>query len=172
MKSLRNYISEKLIINQQFNEKLIINKNYNDPYTYSPKSFKKLRKIIEDRYDKLGPGTDKNPIDFNEINISNIDILDRLFYATEFEYIDISNWDVLSCENMSYMFFYCMNLKSVGDLSDWNVSNVEDMTQMFYGCNNLKSVGDLSDWNVSKVESMDKMFDNSGITNTPGWYKE
>ena len=161
MKSLNKYIHERLVVN----------KNYN-PYTCVPKSWKELRKIIEDRYDKLGPGTDKNPIDFNDIDVSNIDILDRLFYATEFEYIDISNWDVLSCENMSYMFFYCMNLKSVGDLSDWDVSNVNDMTQMFYGCNNLKSVGDLSDWNVSKVESMDKMFDNSGITNTPGWYKE
>ena len=31
MKSLKNYISEKLIINQRFDEKLIINKDYSNP---------------------------------------------------------------------------------------------------------------------------------------------
>ena len=62
MKSLTNYI----------NEKLIVNKNYK-PYTYAPKSFDELRKIIEDRYDKLGPGREQNPIDFNDIDVSNID---------------------------------------------------------------------------------------------------
>ena len=62
MKSLTNYI----------NEKLIVNKNYK-PYTYAPKSFDELRKIIEDRYDELGPGTKQDPIDFNDIDVSNLD---------------------------------------------------------------------------------------------------
>ena len=47
MKSLTKYL----------NEKLVINKDYNNPYTYAPASFDELRKIIEDRYDKLGAGT-------------------------------------------------------------------------------------------------------------------
>ena len=175
MKSLRNYISEKLIINQQFNEKLVINKNYNDPYTYSPKSFKKLRKIIEDRYDKLGPGTDKNPIDFNDIDVSNIysfyDGTIGIFEITKFEYIDISNWNVSNVEDMSFMFYKCEKLKFVGDLSDWVVSSVNDMYSMFDNCKKLTSVGDLSDWDVSGVKSMKWMFNNSGITNIPNWYK-
>ena len=62
MKSLTNYI----------NEKLIVNKNYN-PYTYAPKSFDELGKIIEQRYEEYGPGTKQNPIDFNDIDVSNID---------------------------------------------------------------------------------------------------
>ena len=68
MKSLHNYIleklvicssqvDEKLVINQRFDEKLIINKNYKDLYTCTPKTFDELRKIIEDRYKKLGRGT-------------------------------------------------------------------------------------------------------------------
>ena len=62
MKTLNQYIKEKLIINKDYREAKIV-----------VKSFDELRKIIEDRYDKLGAGTKQNPIDFNDIDISNID---------------------------------------------------------------------------------------------------
>ena len=58
--------------NQHILETLIINKDYHDA-GLSPKSFDELRKIIEDRYDKLGHGTKDNPIDFNDVDVSNID---------------------------------------------------------------------------------------------------
>ena len=61
-------------LNQYLQEKLIINKDYKD-YRNNMivvKSFDELRKIIEDRYDKLGPGTKLNPIDFNDIDVSNL----------------------------------------------------------------------------------------------------
>ena len=177
MKSLVNYISERLAINQRFDEKLVINKDYKNPYTCAPKSFKELRKIIEDRYDKLGPGTKQKPIDFNDVDVSNIDsFCDKnnigIFERTKFEYIDISDWNVSNVESMFHMFYCCNELKSVGDLSKWNISNVEDMTSMFESCKQLKSVGDLSNWNVSNVRFMYYMFSGSGITNKPKWYKK
>ena len=45
MKTLTKYL----------NEKLVINKDYKDAhaYTSAPKSFEELRKIINDRYNKL-----------------------------------------------------------------------------------------------------------------------
>ncbi len=155
-------LNEKLIINQRLDEKLIINKNYKQ-YTYAPKSFKELKKIIEDRYDKLGPGTEQNPIGFNDIDVSNINSFwdeknKGIFEKTKFEYIDVSGWDVSNAEDMYIMFFECYNLKSVGDLSNWNVSNVKDMYFMFYKCKQLKSVGDLSNWKVSKCKIMKGMF--------------
>ena len=141
MKTLKKYL----------NEKLVINKDYKSPYTCAPKSFDELRKIIEDRYNKLGPGTKNNPIDFNDVDVSNIESFFNknknntgIFERTKFEYIDIS---------------------------DWNVLNVESMFHMFYCCNELKSVGDLSKWNVSKVIYMNNTFKESGITNIPKWYK-
>jgi surface protein len=194
MKSLINYISEKLVIN----------KNYN-PYTYVPKSFDELRKIILNRYNKLGPGSKKNPIYFNDIDVSKIDSFFNednntgIFEGTRFKYIDISNWNVSSVKNMNSMFALCERLTSVGDLSGWNVSKVEKMNSVFYGCENLKSVGDLSnwdvssvkdmysmflecekltsigdlsDWNVSNVKDMKLMFFSSAITNIPDWYKK
>ena len=152
MKSLTNYI----------NEKLIVNKNYN-PYTYAPKSFDELRKIIEYRYDKLGPGTKQDPIDFNDVDVSNIDsfysIYEKgIFEYTRFKYIDISDWDVSNIKSMRVMFCRCYKLESVGDISKWDVSSVTDMSYMFSYCSKLKSVGDISKWDVSNVTDMERMF--------------
>ena len=152
MKSLTNYI----------NEKLIVNKNYN-PYTYAPKSFDELRNIIVDRYIKLGPGTEQNPINFNDIDVSNIDSFcnDKgigLFSRTKFKYIDISDWNVSNVTNMAYMFFECEELKSVGDISNWDVSSVYNTSNMFCNCKKIKSVVDISKWNVSNVTDMNSMF--------------
>ena len=151
-------------LNQYIQEKLIINKDYRDTKIAEPKSFDELRKIIKDRYDKLGPGTKRNPIDFNDIDVSNLDSFCKgfgLFEGPKFKYIDISDWDVSNIKSMRYMFYACKELKSVGDLSKWNVSNVKDMSYMFCYCKNFNQ--DISKWNVSKVTNMVGMFDNCPI---------
>ena len=147
-------------LNQYIKEKLIINKDYRDN-TIVVKSFDELRKIIEDRYDKLGAGTKQDPIDFNDIDVSNIDSFfnDKgkgIFEETKFKYIDISDWDVSKVTNMRCMFFDCWELKSVGDLSNWDVSNVTDMQYMF--CKVVNFNQDISKWDVSSVENMESMF--------------
>ena len=165
-------------LTKYMNEKLIINKDYNDPYTCAPTSWEELRKIIEDRYDKLGPGTKQKPIDFNDVDVSNISSFYNennyigIFRKTKFEYIDISDWNVSKVKDMEGMFSSCKQLKSVGDLSKWNVSKLENMNAMFYRCEKLTSVGDLSNWNVLNVKYMFNMFKKSGITNIPKWYKK
>ena len=157
--------------NQHILEYLIINKDYNDN-TIVVKSFNELRKIIEDRYDKLGAGTEQNPIDFNDIDVSNLDsFYDSLntyigiFEGTKFKFIDISYWDVSNVKSTRRMFFECEKLKSVGDLSNWDVSNVTDMSCMFFVCEKLELTGDLSNWNVSNVTDMDCMFNGCNIFN-------
>ena len=154
MKSLNQYIQEKLIINKDYHDNKIV-----------VKSFDELRKIIKDRYDKLGPGTEQDPVDFNDIDVSNLDSFcnsknEGIFEYTKFKYIDISDWDVSNVTNMSYMFYACNTLKSVGDISDWDVSNIKSMRGMFYGCDELESVGDISKWDVSNVTNMSFMFYN------------
>ena len=147
-------------LNQYIQEKLIINKDYSDGKMYHPKSFDELRKIIEDRYKKLGPGTKQNPINFNDIDVSNIDSFCAenvgIFEYTKFKYIDISYWDVLNVYSMRHMFYGCKKLESVGDISKWNVSSVTDMAFMFYECKSFNQ--DLSDWNVSSVTNMSGLF--------------
>ena len=153
MKSLTNYI----------NEKLIINKNYKDAKIVV-KSFDELRNIVIDRYNKLGPGTKHNPIDFNDIDVSNLDSFCNnkgkgIFDHTRFKYIDISDWNVSNVESMRHMFYWCNELESVGDLSNWDVSNVILMRTMFSYCSKLKSLGDISCWDVSNVTDMRFMFE-------------
>ena len=152
MKSLNQYIQEKLIINKDYHDNMI-----------AVKSFDELRKIIIDRYYKLGPGTKQNPIDFNDIDVSNLDSFCNkynigIFEYTRFKYIDISYWNVSNVKSMGYMFAYCEELRSVGDISSWDVSNVTNMSHMFYMCEELKSVVDLSGWDVSNVRNHDIMF--------------
>ena len=128
MKTLNQYIKEKLIINKDYRDDKIV-----------VKSFDELRKIIEDRYKKLGPGTEQKPIDFNDIDVSNIDSFCNkynigIFEYTRFKYIDISYWNVSNVKSMSYMFAYCEKLKSCGNLLKWNVSNVRYHAYTFYNC--------------------------------------
>ena len=172
-------------LNQYIQEKLIINKDYVDAHVnmLTPKSFDELKDIIEDRYDKLGPGTEQKPIDFNDIDVSNIDSFYKkhkggfvnggLFYRTKFKYIDISYWDVSNVKSMFNMFSECEELRSVGDISYWDVSSVTNMSCMFYGCKELKSVGDISNWDVSNVTDMSSMFTEckelESIGDISGW---
>ena len=150
-------------LNQYIQEKLIVNKDYRDAKIAEPKTFDELRKIIEDRYDKLGPGTKQDPIDFNDIDVSNIgSFYDNnkggIFQETKFKYIDISYWDVSNVTNMGAMFFECKELKSVGDISKWDVSNVTNMICMFYESRSFNQ--DISSWDVSNVKYMTSMFNN------------
>ena len=148
-------------LNQYIKEKLIINKDYRDN-TIVVKSFDELTKIIEDRYDKFGAGTEQNPIDFNDIDVSNIDSFYSsnramgIFQKINFKYIDISDWDVSNVRTMNCMFAYCIELKSVGDISKWNVSKVTNMYCMFLNCKFFNQ--DLSGWDVSNVTNMAFMF--------------
>ena len=146
--------------NQHILETLIINKDYIE-FKITPKSFYGLRKIIEDRYDKLGPGTKKNPIDFNDIDVSNIDSFCNnknkgIFEGTTFKYIDISEWDVSKVKSTCAMFYLCEKLESVGDISKWDVSSVTDMSFMFCDCCSFNQ--NISDWDVSNVTNMSSMF--------------
>ena len=157
MKTLNQYIQEKLIINKDYCYNMIV-----------VKSFDELRKIIEDRYNKLGPGTKQDPINFNDIDVSNLNSFCSnddigIFEKTKFKYIDISDWDVSNVKLMCSMFAGCDKLESVGDISKWDVSNATNMPFMFYGCDKLKSIGDISGWDVSKVKYKIDMFDKCSI---------
>ena len=155
-------------LNQYIQEKLIVNKDYSDGKIYRPKSFDELRKIIEDRYDKLGPGTKQNPIDFNDIDVSNLDSFcndnDKgIFEGTQFKYIDISDWDVSNVTNMTRMFCWCKELESIGDISKWDVSKVNSMIHMFFDCKKFNQ--DISNWDVSNVMGRVGMFYGCPIKN-------
>ena len=148
MKSINNYIFEKLIINKNTNDK--------KHYSYFPKDKDQLKYIINTI---IHNNKNNKIIDLNCINTSKITNMAFLFDGlTSIKKIDISDWDVSNVKSFAHMFYSCTNLISIGDLYSWNVSNVVNMSNMFYYCSKLKSIGDISKWNISKVTDLWCMF--------------
>ena len=139
MKSLNQFIQEKLIIKEDKNN-----------YKYFPKTKEELRKIIEQRIKEEG-----NEVDLNDIYISKIIDMSYLFVGTNFNG-DISRWDVSNVTDIHSMFSGCENFN--GDISGWNVSNVTNMCGIFSGCKNFN--GNIANWDVSKVTDMRGMFNH------------
>ena len=112
MKTLQNYITEKILINK--NSKIV--------YNYYPETKDELKAIIKQKIESEG-----NECDLNDIDTSNIIDMSNLFEESEFNG-DISKWDVSNVKNMEYMF---LGSNFNADISKWNVSNVTDMESMF-----------------------------------------
>ena len=127
MKSINNYISEKLVINKN------TGKTY---YKYFPKDKYELYKILEHLFEKRGKDANLNDIDVSKIvdmgedNGGNLEY--GLFYGFDPHNIDISRWDVSNVTDMKRLFYGCVNFNC--DLSLWDVSNVKDMNRMFMRC--------------------------------------
>ena len=143
MKSLSNYMQEKLIIKKSTSKK-----NKATSYKYFPKTKEELQYIISRRIKAEG-----NEVDLNDIDTSNITDMSSLFKDTDFNG-DISNWNVSKITDMNRMFLSCTEFNS--DISDWDVSKVTNMFSMFFECENFNQ--DISGWNVSKVKNMTCMF--------------
>ena len=123
MKSLKNYIQEKLVINS-LQEKLVIKKSIN--YKYFPETKEELIDIIEQRIKEEG-----NEVDLNDIDVSNITDMSGLFKESDFNG-DISKWDVSNVKNMFGIFYCCKKFNQ--DISNWDVSNIENRQFMFHNC--------------------------------------
>ena len=136
MKSLQNYITEKILINK--NSKLA--------YNYHPKTKDELKDIIKQKIEYEG-----NECNLNDIDTSNITDMSNLFAYTDFNG-DISKWDVSNVTTMEDMF---TDSKFNGDISKWDISNVINMKYMF---SHSEFNDDISKWDVSNVTNMGGMF--------------
>ena len=136
MKTLQNYITEKILIN----------KNSKIAYNYHPKTRDELKDIIDQRIESEG-----NKCDLNDIDTSNIIDMSDLFEYSDFNG-DISKWNVSNVKTMYGMFY---KSEFNGNIYKWNVSNVKNMECMFMK-SNFNS--DISNWDVSNVKSMREMF--------------
>lgn len=79
------------------------------------------------------------------------------------KYGHISEWDVSSVTNMSYLFACCRDFNE--PLNKWNVSSVTNMSCMFQGKKLFNQP--LDNWNVSSVINMAHMFSGATEFNQP-----
>ena len=147
MKSLNQYIIEKILINKSSK---FINK-------IKVESRDQLQSIIQERY-----YNNKSFIDLTDIDISELDNLSGIFYALNMEVVDISGWNTSNVITMENMFSFCDKLKNIIGIENLDVSKLEDATSMFYCCKNLVEL-DLTNWNPISLQHTYEMF--SGCSN-------
>ena len=118
------YFNNMKSINQYITEKLIIRKT---SYKYFPETKKELQDLINQLIKERGYDGD-----FNDIDTSEITDMSDLFDGIEKFNGDISNWDVSNVTDMKYMFFWCDSFNK--DISNWDVSKVKYNENMFFNC--------------------------------------
>ncbi len=92
--------------------------------------------------------------DISNWDVTGTDNLGGVFSdATSFNQ-DIGNWDISNATNLNGMFANASSFNQ--DISNWDTSNVTIMNGMFLG--NCGFNQDISNWDTSNVTSMDMMF--------------
>ena len=142
MKSLNQYIIEKILINKssKFNKIKVESKD-------------QLQSIIQKRYHN-----NNSFISLTDIDISELDDLSGVFARlNKVEVIDISGWDTSNVITMDCMFSQCPKLKKIIGIENLDVSKSEDVSYMFYGGENLVEL-DLTNWNPKLLQKTRYMF--------------
>ena len=157
MKSLNEYIIEKILINK--NSKL--NK-------IKVETLIQLKSIILERYHN-----NNSFIDLTDLDISELDDLSGVFARlNKVEVVDISGWDTSNVTTMENMFCFCDKLKNIIGIENLDVSKLKNANSMFYMCENLVEL-DLTNWNTTSLENMSFMFYNCSnlkiIKNIENW---
>lgn len=160
MKSLQRILKESLRLNID-----------DKPYEYAPTSFQELRQIIIDKREEFDRGTKNNPVDFNDVDLSNMNSIRAIFQFQKFEYIDVSTWNPANYNliDLGLMFYECRNLKEL-DLSSWDVSNVKSFQGMFCECKQLEKLN-IDTWKISPYANTTNMFKDCNSSVIPSWYK-
>ena len=171
MKSLNQYIIEKILINKSSK----LNK-------IKVESKDQLQSIIQERYNK-----NKSFVDLTDIDISELDDLSGVFARlNKVEVIDISGWDTSNVTIMDCMFSQCPKLKKIIgienldvsklrcancmfsyceklvelDLTNWNPISLENTYDMFSCCSNLKMIKNIENWQLPNIKDVSYMFCN------------
>ncbi len=117
----------------------------------------KFREFVENMFviDKV-----KSIVFENEVMLSSVSSNDLFADFINLQFIDnILNLRVDDVEDLSYMFFNCIELEEL-DLNSWNTTKVKNMYNMFEGCINLKTL-DISGWYLRNINyTNDEIFIN------------
>ncbi len=106
------------------------------------------------------------------IHTGNMTTLNEAFaYCQSLVDVDVTDWDVGNCSDMSSMFAGCTVLKELGDISHWNTVSLTAANSMFEECDALISL-DLSGWTTTALTNVGNMFfrsDSLQAVDISGW---
>ena len=105
--------------------------------------------------------------DISRWNVSNVTSMSGMFFGASSFNQAIGGWLVFNVTNMSRMFIGAIAFNQ--PIGEWNVSRVSDMSHMFSDAMSFNHP--IGDWNVSSETNMWNMFENSGMNQTPTWYR-
>ena len=143
MKSLNQYIIEKILINKgsKFIKKIKV------------ESQAQLQAIIRERYNN-----NKSFLDLTDLDISELDNLSYIFWGLDnMEDVDISGWDTSNVKFMKGIFSQCSKLKKIIGIENLDVSKLENANNMFFCCKKLVEL-DLTKWNPVSLQYASYMF--------------
>lgn len=107
---------------------------------------------------------------FNCVDTENIVSANKMFFNCKGIFtISFNDFKIEACEDVSYMFFGCENLKHINDMP--KLKNIKNTASMFATCRHLTQL-DLSGWDVSKIKTARCMFEyciNLDSLNLYGW---
>lgn len=156
MKSLTNYLSEKLIINKNFKEAVIKPKNINELKEFINNQIKRMIESNTDVLDVSGVDFSSfSSIDDNPIYMLFNDSLENV--KKDNIIVDVSNWDLCKLSRIDCLFYDCKSIKKVVGLETWDVSKIRDFAGVFSQCDNLEEV-DLSNWKLTEAFTTLAMF--------------
>ncbi|GAA3631262.1 hypothetical protein GCM10022297_08000 [Lactobacillus hamsteri] len=143
-------------------QSVVISKNNNGKVVASDHDWSNAfgGKLSDTRFGVSGTDPKLEVLDVTNLDTHNITNFSQMFYYCDnLKTIgDLSNWDVSNGTNFVRMFKNASSLITIGDLSNWNVSNGTDFTGMFNQARHIEKLGDLAHWNVGKSKSFDNMF--------------
>ena len=158
MKTLKQHIEERLIINKKFKQEM-----------FKPNNNEELKDYISSKVDELIKNND-DILDLSDVDLSLISqkpsydkSLYQIFRDPLFKIkrnkitVDVSNWDVTEYDRIDCLFFDCPCIETVIGLETWDVSNVKDFTGFFSQCSNLKNVN-VSGWKLHNATMTYAMF--------------
>ena len=109
---------------------------------YKPKDLDNLKDLLERMVEVRG-----DEGDFNDIDTSEIESMEALFYYNNTFNGDISGWDVSRVVNMESMFDNATSFNQ--PIGKWDVSSVKNMSFMFRKTTSFNQ--DISKWNIQGV---------------------
>lgn len=82
-----------------------------------------------------------------------------MFHNCDFEYIDLSDWDISEVEILRMMFCYCRKLNDISSLKDWKFTTAQEISYMFESCDSLKNGHEIvNNWDLSNIPFKHDLF--------------